>query len=212
MKITRIAAGLLLIPVCTNIWAANQDLTGAFKTIKNVTIIEDTPMVVNGLYLTSGDCTMTQPTLTTNFPGETVMKLSSATSNLAASSDIGVTAAGVGCAGDDGIPGVYEIEGSAGADVFITLTSGTTTGITFAPVGCAGSYDGNPDGDSCAAIPNGSATQITLATTGDQTVSAGNGVPVAGFSYLALGGQVTNSVGLTAATGYPVTFDITVTY
>lgn len=212
MKLTRIAVGLLLIPVCTNIWAANTDLSGTFKTIKNVTVVETTAMVVNGLYLTSGDCTMQQPTVSSNFPGETVMKLSNATSTLSASADIGLTPAGPGCAGDDGIPGVYEIEGSSGAAVNITLTSGTTTGITFAPVGCAGDYDGSPDGDACTPIPNNSATEVTLATTGDQTVSAGNGVPVAGFSYLALGGQVTNSVGLTAATGYPVSFDITVTY
>ncbi|MGS2720621.1 hypothetical protein [Paraglaciecola aestuariivivens] len=212
MKITRIAAGLVLLPLCTSVWAANQDLSGSFKTIKNVTIVESTPMVINGLYLASGSsCVMTTPTLTDNFPGETVMKLSAATSSPAASADYGETT-GATCSGDDGVPGVYEIEGSAGADVTISLTNGSGSGLTFAPVGCAGDYDGNPDGDVCLNVPNSGSATITLAASGDETVSAGNGVPAAGFSYLALGGTVTSSVGLAAATAYSVDFDISVTY
>jgi len=212
MKYTRIAAALVLLPVCTNLWAANTDLSGAFKTIKNVTIVEVTPMVINGLYLTSGSsCVMTTPTLTANFPGETVMKLSAVGSVPAQSADYGETT-GATCAGDDGIPGVYEIEGSAGADVTVALTDGAGNGLTFAPVGCAGSYNDGPDGDLCVNIPNGGSDTITLATVNDQTVSAGNGVPVAGFSYLALGGTVSSTIGLAAESAVTVDFDISVTY
>lgn len=212
MKMTRIAAGLVLLPLCMSASATNQDLTGSFTTIKNVTIAEVTPVVMNGLYLNGGSCTMVTPTLTTNFPGETVMKLSAATSGLGPTADLGATAASATCGGVAGTTGVYEIDGASGADVFITLTSGTTAGITFAPVGCAGDYDGASNGDLCTAIPNGAATSIQLASTADQTVSAGNGVPVAGKSYLALAGTVSSVLGLSAATAYPVDFDISVTY
>ncbi|AEP30359.1 hypothetical protein [Brumicola nitratireducens] len=214
MKFTRLVTVLLAIPMCTSVMAANENLTGTFKTIKNVTITEVAGVQMTGLYLASAStCTMTQPTVSVNFPGETVMKMSNATATLGPSTNYGVTPAGASCAGTNGVPGVYEIEGSEGADVTVTLTSGTTSGITFAPVGCVGDYDGSPDGDVCTAVANGGVgQQFTLAATGDQTVSAGNGVPVAGFSYLAIGGQATAGIGLAAATDYLIDFDISVTY
>lgn len=219
MKLYSIATGLSLLTFCSASFAASQQFSGSFSTIKDVTISQvlGQEMVINGLYPASGSaCILTTPTNTTSaWPGETIMLLS----NVAAASTLGAGATngamtGAGCsAATPGVPGIYEIDGAEGAAVNITLTNtGIISGLQFSAVGCAGDYDGAADGDLCTAIVVNSTTGITLAAIGDETISAGQGQPVRGKSRLALGGTVTSSIGLVAGSSIVVPFDVTVAY
>lgn len=212
-KLKAMAAGLIVLPISLNSFAADAALTGAFKTIKDVTItqVAGHEMVINGLQMSAtNSCTVTTPTTGANWPGDTVM-LASTGGTALPSSNYGATS-GAGCSTGTSVPGIFEIDGAAGASVDIAVQNNASAGgITFVPAGCAIDYDGNADGDLCTALTAGAAT-ITLAAVGDQTVSAGNGQPVAGKSRLVLAGTVTTAIGLSAATAYVVPFDITVTY
>jgi hypothetical protein len=217
IKLHNIAAGLALMSLSASTFAIDQQFIGTFKTIKNVTISEITAMVINGLQPSSGSsCTMATPAAGATFPGETVMKLANTggTYPLAPGASNGAMS-GVGCStAIAGVPGIYEIDGAAGALVDITLTNTLVVGgLQFNAAGCAGDYNNLSDGDVCTTVAaNTTTVGIRLASVTDQTVSAGQGVPVAGISRLALGGTVTSSIGLTAATPYVLPFDITVSY
>ncbi|MDN4503225.1 hypothetical protein QX776_12495 [Alteromonadaceae bacterium BrNp21-10] len=216
MKLNYIAAALVILPVSTSLFAADETITGTFKTIKNVTIsqVAGHEMVINGLQPASGaTCTVTAITTGGAWPGDTDMKMSSAGA-LAASGTYGDTS-GVTCATGTSVPGIFEIDGAAGATVTVTATNASASGINFVPAGCVGDYDDAPDGDLCTPLVT-SGTTVTvdfdLADTGDTTNSAGNGTPEVGVSRLALTGTITSTVGLTAATAYIVPFDVSVTY
>lgn len=210
----QIIAASVLLPLSMGSFAATEALTGAFKTIKDVTIAEvaGNEMVINGLRMTAADeCTVATITTGANWPGDTLM-LASTAGTSTPSASYGATA-GTGCSTGTSVPGIYEIDGAEGASVDITLSATTNaSGVSFAPVGCAIDYDGGSNGDLCKVVANGATTNITLANTADQTVSAGEGQPVSGKSRLVLGGQAIALVGLAAATPYVVPFDITVTY
>jgi hypothetical protein len=212
MKLHKIAISSVLLSISASTLAFDTQLTGTFSTITNVEIAQVTPMVFNGLQPASGSsCTMLTPTLANGFPGETVMQLSAVASTPGPSTDIG-TMSGSGCStAVDGTPGIFRITGAAGASVDVTIAAVTELGITYTPAGCASSYTGAADSDTCGSITTAGET-IVLAALGDQTVSAGNGVPVAGESMLALAGTVTSAIGLAAATPYVINFDITVSY
>jgi len=210
-----IALAAFLLPLGSQSMAADAPLTGLFKTIKDVTISEvaGNEMVINGLQMTSGDsCTLETPTVGANWAGDTLMLSSTAG---AATPEAGATpygeTSGVGCSTGISVPGVYEIDGASGASVDITLANASAGGISFVPAGCASDYDDAADGDLCAVLAVGT-TNIDLATSNDEVVSAGNGQPEAGKSRIALGGTVTSTIGLSAATAYVVPFDIVVTY
>ncbi|MDX2370423.1 MAG: hypothetical protein QNK36_18800 [Colwellia sp.] len=210
----QIIAASVLLPLSMGSFATTEALTGAFKTIKDVTIVEvaGNEMVINGLRMTALDeCTVTTITTAANWPGDTLM-LAATSGTSAPSATYGATT-GTGCSTGTSVPGIYEIDGAEGAAVDITLSATTDAGgVSFAPVGCAIDYDGGSNGDLCKPVANGATTNITLANTADQTVSAGEGQPVSGKSRLVLGGQAIALVGLAAATPYVVPFDITVTY
>jgi hypothetical protein len=213
MKLRKIAISSALLSLSASTLAFDTQLTGTFSTITNVAIAQVTPMVFNGLQPASGSsCTMLTPTLANGFPGETVMQLSAVASTPGPSSDIG-DMSGAGCSTSvDGTPGIFRITGAAGATVTVSLTPATELGITYTPAGCASDYTGAADSDTCASITSTGDETIVLASVGDQTVSAGNGVPVAGESMLALAGSVSSAIGLSAATPYVINFDITVSY
>lgn len=201
------------IPFALSAVAADLQITGTFKTIKDVTItqVAGHEMTINGLQMASGSsCTVTTPTVGANWGGDVLM-LASTTGTQNAQATYGATA-GAGCSTGTSVPGVYEIDGASGASVNITLADTASGGISFSPDGCAIDYNGAADGDVCTAVAANSTQAITLANTGDETVSAGNGQPVAGKSRLVIGGDVTSTIGLTAATAYNVPFDIVVTY
>ena len=211
-KLKAMAAGLIVLPISFNTFAQDAALTGAFKTIKDVTItqVAGHEMVINGLQMASGSvCTVVTPAVAGAWPGDVTMLASTAGPALA-SATYGDTS-GAGCSSGKSVPGIFEIDGAAGAAVDITLANASAGGIAFVPVGCAIDFNDTADGDVCTAAVVGT-TNITLATTTDETVSAGNGQPVAGKSRLVLAGTVTSSIGLSAATAYIVPFDITVTY
>lgn len=215
-KIFKIAA-LAILPLSASTFAADAQFTGTFSTIKNVTISETTPMVINGLQPGSGSaCTLATPDGSTAFPGETVMKIANTTAaytlNPAAGSGV---MSGASCSSAiPGEVGIYEIDGAEGATVSITLANTAVVGgLQFNAVGCVSDYDGLPDGDVCTPVAVNTTTgSIVLAATGDLTVSAGQGQPEVGKAVLALGGTVTSSIGLTAANPYVVPFDVVVTY
>lgn len=216
IKLFKIAV-LAALPLSASTFAADAQFTGTFSTIKNVTISEITPMVINGLQPASGSvCTMATPDASTAFPGETVMKIANTAAAYTLNPAAGSGAmSGAGCSSAiPGVVGIYEIDGAEGATVSITLANTTAVGgLAFNAVGCVSDYDGNPDGDVCTPVAANTTTNgIRLASAGDTTVSAGQGLPVVGKAMLALGGQVTSSIGLTAATPYTVPFDVVVTY
>jgi hypothetical protein len=216
-KLFKIAA-LAMIPASASTFAADEQLSGTFSTIKNVTISQTTAMIINGLQPASGSaCQLTTPAAGTAFPGETVMKMANtgATFPLNPGTTSGDMVAGGSCStAINGVVGIYEIDGAEGALVDITLaTTAAIGGLTFDAVGCASDYDGGADGDLCAAVgANTTTIGIQLAATGDLTVSAGQGTPEIGKSVLALGGTVTSSIGLTAAQAYTVPFEVVVAY
>lgn len=213
IKLHKIAIGSALLSLSASSLAFDVTLTGTFSTITNVGITQDVAMVFNGLQPASGStCTMLTPTLASGFPGETVMQVSAAASIPGPSADVG-DMSGAGCSTSvDGTPGIFKITGAAGATVTVSLTPATALGITYTPAGCASSYTGAADLDLCNAITSTGDETIVLAALGDETVSAGNGTPVAGESVLALAGTVTSSIGLSAAQPYVIPFDITVSY
>jgi hypothetical protein len=217
-KIFKIAA-LALLPLSASTFAADAQFTGTFSTIKNVTIAETTPMVINGLFPgTSSDCILATPDASTAFPGETVMKIANtgAAYTLNAATGSGAMTSGSSSCSNaiPGEVGIYLIDGAEGATVSITLaTTGAVGGLTFDAAGCVSSYNGAADGDVCAPVAANSTTgSIVLANTADLTVSAGQGQPEIGKAVLALGGTVTSSIGLSAASTYVVPFDVVVTY
>ncbi|WP_416308184.1 hypothetical protein [Neptunicella sp. SCSIO 80796] len=218
MKITlkKLVVGAALLPICTSVFAIDETITGSFKTIKDVTVsqVVGEELVINGLYLTNtATCTMTPPDTADGasvWVGDTKMKLATALPSTAGAS-VGATPAAASCAGVAGTIGIYEIDGASGAEVTVTLTAGTASGITFTPDGCVGDYDGGVDNDACTTFTAGSAT-INLANATDETVSATEGQPEEGKARIALGGTVATTIGLTAATPYTVPFDISVTY
>jgi hypothetical protein len=212
MKLHKIAISSILLSLSASTLAFDTQLTGTFSTITNVEIAQVTPMVFNGLQPASGSsCTMLTPSLANGFPGETVMQLSAVSSTPGPSTDIG-DMSGTGCSTSvDGTPGIFRITGAAGATVTVSLSAVTELGITYTPEGCASSYTGAADLDTCNNITTADET-IVLAALGDETVSAGNGTPVAGESMLALAGTVASSIGLSAATPYVINFDVTVSY
>jgi hypothetical protein len=215
MKIKLLTLGVLIGSMSSSVLAADAQLTAAFKTIKDVTItqVAGNELTINGLQMASGStCTVStsgDDHTDTSFAGDTLMLMSSV--GLAAQGSTYGATAGAGCSTGTSVPGIYEIDGASGADVTITLATGTAGGITYTPFGCASDYNGAADGDVCTSTVVGNTT-ITLADSADETVSAGNGQPVAGKSRLQLNGSVTSSIGLTAATAYTIPFDIVVTY
>jgi hypothetical protein len=220
-KLYNIATGLALLTFCSTSFAASEQFTGTFTTIKDVTIsqVPGQEMVINGLFPASGsNCVLITPdNTTTAWPGETLMLIA----NTATTSTLGpgatngdMSTGGTGCSSaTDGIPGIYEIDGAEGAVVNVTLTNtAIVAGLQFSAVGCAGNYNDAADGDLCEPIIVNSSTPITLASSGDEINSAGQGQPVAGKSRLALGGTIISSIGLTAGSSANVAFDVTVAY
>ena len=177
-----VATSLILLPLSTNTFAADAALSGSFKTIKDVTIsqVAGQEMVINGLQMASGSiCTVATPAVGVNWPGDTLM-LASTAGTAAPAASYGATS-GVGCSTGTSTPGIYEIDGSAGAVVSIELVSNSAGGINFTPAGCATDYvDAGADNDICEPLVADTPNTINLATVADETVSAGNGQPVAG--------------------------------
>jgi hypothetical protein len=220
-KITK-QATLALITLASSFTAiaASEELIGTFSTIKDASISEVDPLVPMsfvGLLMTqtSGTCTMPVPATGSGYPGDTIMNLAN-TGIANSDNSSGTVTPDVGaCVGGTGAIGLYEIDGSPGTSVIISVTGVTTGSIGYEPAGCAGSYVSGGDQDICDPLVittgNGAVT-VRLADSTDTINSAGEGVPVEGKTRLALGGTVTALVGLSAATEYPVDFDISVTY
>lgn len=211
---TKLAAGLLLLPIAGASYAGTETLSGSFKTIKDVTItqVAGYEMVLNGLLMAqNATCTMTAAATGATYIGDTVLQISTANSN-ASGADAGKTTAGATCQAVAGQLGVYEIEGSPGAQIIVSVTDTTAGTVAFAPAGCVTNYDDGANGDSCDAVSDGAPATVNLANTGDLVISAGEGLPVVGFGRVVLGGTATANVGLSAATQYDVNFDVSVTY
>ncbi|MFT5852087.1 MAG: hypothetical protein ACI87J_002063 [Colwellia sp.] len=214
---TKIALSLLAmsaISASSSTYALSTILEGSFKTIKDVTVTTVTPMAINGLLMSAstGECTMAVDNTDALYPGDTLMKMASTSQLNAPGTNVGAIPAGTNaCVKGTGTVGIYEVDGSPGAVVKITFIDKTTGSVGFAPSGCAGHYNGAGDGDTCLTIVSGTSAH-KLAGQLDTTNSAGEGAPEPGKLRIALGGVADALVGLSAATTYPVTFDMTVTY
>ncbi len=207
----KILATLILGTLSLSSIAEQQVLNGTFRTIKAVSISQNTALSFTGLPLANAStCTMTASAdgTGTGYLGDVAMRLGSAQAN-AVGSTANTMDACVG-SGTTAI-GVYEIDGAAGATVTVTLTDGANADVTVAPAGCVGTYVDGADGDSCTTLADGTPATIRLAGTGD-TGTLGEGVPVAGTSLVALGGVITAAQALTAGQGYTVDFTIDVAY
>ena len=219
-KLFKIATGLAILPMCFNSFAATQQFTGTFKTIKDVSINEITPLVINGLYpAANSDCIINTPAAgTTAFPGEIVMKMANTAGTYlpGAGTAYGLsTSTTLGCSLDTAsVPGIYEIDGAAGASVDVEIIEGTAGGVTFTPAGCAVTHVSGADNDTCEVLAEGVGSGVTvlLASSTDLTNSAGGGTPELGKSMVAIGGTATADIGLTAGASVVVAFDINVTY
>lgn len=212
----KLLATAAVVVVSSNALAKQDTLVGTFETIKNVTISEDTPIAVKGIYLVSGaNCTTSASTdgTGTNYPGDVAMRLAGANSNAAGSTVGALSSSNSTCltSTTGSTLGFYTVDGAPGATVDITVVDGDSGSVTLAPSGCVGDYDGGADGDSCVALNSGTPASIQLASAGD-TGTLGEGTPIAGQTRIALGATATASTTLTAGTPYPVDFQINVTY
>jgi hypothetical protein len=211
---TKIITSLFVASFSLNSFAAQEILTGSFDTIKAVTILETTALSFTGLTLAATDsCTMTASAdgTGTGYLGDVAMRLGAGTTNTLGTS-VNTMDACVGT-GTTAI-GVYEIDGAAGSLVNVTITNGANADVSVVPSGCVGTYVDGADGDSCAPLAvatTGGITSVRLAGTGD-TVSLGEGTPLAGTTLIALGGVITAVRDLTASTPYSVDFTIDVAY
>jgi hypothetical protein len=218
-------ATLALITLASSfgVRAASQELVGSFSTIKDASITEVdplAPLTFVGLLMTqtNGTCTMLVPGSGAGYPGDTLMRLANVGVANAPNSPGAIPAVNGACVGGDGTIGLYEVDGSPGTSVIITVSGQLTGSVEYTPLGCAGDYNTGANGDVCEPLViSGTDDEIgtitvRLADATDTTNSAGEGVPAVGKTRLALGGVVTALVGLSAATEYPVNFDISVTY
>jgi hypothetical protein len=208
----KILATLITASLSVNSFAAQEVLTGAFTTIKAVSITPITPISFTGLTLTANDtCTMTVGVDGTNYLGDAAMRLgNAATSNaVGATANTSCTGAGVSAFG------VYEIDGAAGSEVNIDIVNSVTTGdVSIVPAGCAGDYVAGTDenGDECEPVSFALGTVTIRLAGADDTGSLGEGTPLVGTSLIAMGGVVTAENGLSAGQTYNVDFSINVTY
>jgi hypothetical protein len=194
-------------------FAATEQFSGTFTTIKAVTIAEVTPLNMVGLALASGSaCTLTAGVDGTTYLGDVSMNLG----NTSTSNPVGATSAtmsGGTClvSAVGGVQGVYEIDGALGSSVIVTIVDGLNADLAIAPAGCVGDYVAGVDGDACDPISSASPVTVRLAGTTD-TGSLGEGTPVAGKTRIALGGITTSQQALSAGVPYTVDFQINVTY
>ncbi|MDN4503224.1 hypothetical protein QX776_12490 [Alteromonadaceae bacterium BrNp21-10] len=109
-------------------------------------------------------------------------------------------------------PGIYSIQGEAGLDVTLTLSTEAQAGgdYTFSPgEGCGVDHDGASGGDTCGAITVGSPITLTLA----DTTAGDDGPTVDGFTHFTVGGTLAiGATGLTSDTDYNATFLVNVVY
>lgn len=200
-----------------------EDLTGAFKTIKDVSItaVPGSDIVMEGLHLpNNSECTFLIAGqgigAGASYPGDTVMKIGGDTGadarQDAAGGTVGATS-GTGCVtNSNALYGLYLIDGSPGASVQVTITDPTTGSVIFKAAGCAANYNDGNNADECLPVSEVQTTQtIRLAGPNDLITDAGS-TPVEGQALIALGGQAVAAAQLTPGFEYVVPFDITVAY
>jgi hypothetical protein len=219
----KILTCLIALPLSLNTFAGLENLEGAFKTIKDVSIasVPGSDLIMEGLHLpNTSECTFLiagQGINTGNsYPGDTVMKIGgnggSDARQDAAGGTIGATS-GTGCVSNsNALYGLYLIDGSPGASVKVTITDPSTGSVIFKAAGCAANYNDGNNADECLPVSQVQATQtIRLAGPNDLITDAGS-TPVEGQALIALGGQAIAAAQLTPGFEYTVPFDITVAY
>jgi hypothetical protein len=219
----KILTGLIAAPLSFNTFAGLENLTGAFKTIKDVSItgVPGSDIIMEGLHLpNSSSCnfliTPQGISAGNSYPGDIVMKIGGDTGldaqQNAPGGTVGATS-GVGCVDNsNGLYGLYLIDGSPGASVKVTITDPSTGSVIFKAAGCAANYNDGNNGDECLPVSQVQTTQtIRLAGPNDLITNASS-TPVEGQSLVVLGGEAVAAAQLTPGFEYTVPFDITVAY
>jgi hypothetical protein len=193
--------------------------TGTFPVTAS-TIPDVTIAVVPGFELNFGDSIRATSGLscTLDASGPAEDDIQSDLDNDATGAEVATawgTLSGTGClSGGTGVqPGLYEITGTPGSNVTVSVAASTaSTEFTYTPGnGCVVDYDngGAQTADPCIAL---STTPVSGVTFPDSETNAD---AVDGSLRFSLGGTVAITNGgsdLTAGTAYTTTFDVTVVY